>query len=276
MDTHAEEVAKGQRFEFGENWSRFLAVLDEGRVLEAMRSLRQMLGVEGLAGRTFLDVGSGSGLFSLAARRMGAQVRSFDYDPKSVACTAELRRRYFPDDTFWLVERGSVLDEHYLNTLGKFDIVYSWGVLHHTGAMWKALDNVEKLVGKEGFLFISLYNDQQQKSKIWHAVKRIYCSGFAGRALVVSIYFPYFFLGGLFKDLIGQRNPIKRYTEYRKQRGMSALRDWIDWLGGYPFEVSKPEQIFEFYQQRGFTLCKLKTCGGKMGCNEYVLVRNKM
>lgn len=117
---------------------------------EAKSSLRRMLNVESLEGKTFLDVGSGSGLFSLAARRLGAKVHSFDYDPKSVACTRELKRRYFPEDPQWTIEEGSVLDRDYLTRLGQFDVVYSWGVLHHTGAMWEALGNVAPLVAGGG------------------------------------------------------------------------------------------------------------------------------
>jgi 2-polyprenyl-3-methyl-5-hydroxy-6-metoxy-1,4-benzoquinol methylase len=124
---HAKEIAQGERFEFGENWSRFLDVLDDERIFEAEKSLKQMLEVEDLAGKSFLDIGSGSGLFSLAARRLGARVHSFDYDPQSVASTRELRRRYFPEDADWSIEEGSILDEEYVRSLGKFDIVYSWG-----------------------------------------------------------------------------------------------------------------------------------------------------
>jgi 2-polyprenyl-6-hydroxyphenyl methylase/3-demethylubiquinone-9 3-methyltransferase len=52
---------------------------------------------------------------------------------------------------------------------------------------------------------------------------------------------------------------------------MSRVHDWFDWLGGYPFEVARPEEIFAFYQARGFSLERLKTCGGGLGCNEFVL-----
>ena len=140
-DLHAREVATGQRFEFGGNWANFLSVLDEDRINAAVRGLQRMLQVERLDGLRFLDIGSGSGLSSLAAKRLGARVHSFDYDPQSVACTNELRRRYFPDTSDWSVERGSALDAEYLRQLGTFDIVYSWGVLHHTGEMWRALEN---------------------------------------------------------------------------------------------------------------------------------------
>src|SRR5213080_1694363 len=130
MSTHAIEIARGERFEFGRNWSRFLALLDDARIARAEESLKQMLEVENLEGQSFLDIGSGSGLFSLAARRLGARVHSLDYDPQSVACTKELRRRYFNNDSEWRIEEGSALDADYLKSLGSFDVVYSWGVLH--------------------------------------------------------------------------------------------------------------------------------------------------
>src|SRR4051794_3248472 len=124
---HAQEVAHGERFEFGRNWNRFLQTLNDERIALAEKSLQDSLGVRDLKGLSFLDVGSGSGLFSLAARRLGARVHSLDYDPHSVACTTELRRRYFPDDPNWRVEHGSALDPEYLRSLGTFTIVYSWG-----------------------------------------------------------------------------------------------------------------------------------------------------
>lgn len=125
--THGQELELGRRFAFGQDWSNFLRTLDDERILEAERSLKQMLQVDSLRGKRFIDVGSGSGLFSLAARRLGASVHSFDYDPESVACTAELKRRFFPNDAEWTIEEGSALDGDYLASLGQFDLVYSWG-----------------------------------------------------------------------------------------------------------------------------------------------------
>src|ERR1700722_16009271 len=95
---HARDIEAGERFEFGRNWSEFLRLLNQDRIDSAEKSLKQMLGMENLEGRSFVDIGSGSGLFSLAARNLGARVHSFDYDPYSVASTTELKRRYHPTD----------------------------------------------------------------------------------------------------------------------------------------------------------------------------------
>ncbi|MFP6889658.1 MAG: class I SAM-dependent methyltransferase [Nitrospinota bacterium] len=128
------------QFPFGKNWSRFLSVLTEERIQEAEVSLREMMDLPSVEGKSFLDIGSGSGLFSLAAKNLGARVHSFDYDENSVACTLELNNRYHPETGGWTVERGFALDEKYMMSLDQFDIVYSWGVLHHTGDMWRALN----------------------------------------------------------------------------------------------------------------------------------------
>lgn len=266
------EWTAGERFAFGENWARFLQTVDEPRIAAAEKSLREGLECATLGGRSFLDVGSGSGIFSLAARRLGARVHSFDYDSHSVGCTRELKRRYFPNDTDWTIEEGSALDSDYLRSLGRFDIVYSWGVLHHTGDLWKALDNVCQLVSPGGSLFIAIYNDQGTRSVRWKKVKRLYNRlprGF--RFLVVAPSFLVLNYHHLIKDCLRLR-PFETIRNYGGGRGMSFWRDLIDWVGGYPFEVATPKQIFDFCRVRGFSLSWLSTCGGSLGCNEFVFL----
>lgn len=265
METlHSVEVAQGNRFEFGANWTLFLELMDDERIDRAVESLKTMLGVTDLQGKGFLDAGSGSGLFSLAARKLGASVHSFDFDPASVACTRELKRRYFPEDGAWTIEEGSVLDREYLLSLGRFDVVYSWGVLHHTGAMWQALENITGLVTEK--LFIAIYNDQGWVSKYWTKVKQHYNGSGLGKLLMIGFHFPY---------LYAFRFLIRKMSNRPLERGMNLWRDMIDWLGGLPFEVARPEEILIFSLERRLTCINLKTCGGRMGCNEFVFARTK-
>lgn len=275
---HAEEIEKGKRFEFGKNWSAFLSVLDEERILKAEESLKEMLEVETLAGKTFLDIGSGSGLFSLAARRLGAKVFSFDFDSNSFNCTKELKRRFFETDPNWTIEQGSALDKNYVESLGKFDIVYSWGVLHHTGEMWNALANAALPVADGGKLFIAIYNDTGSQAARWHWIKKTYCqlpkllkTPFAiaaiapeeGKNLLRSIV------------TLKPQNYINSWTKYKNDRGMNRWYDIIDWVGGFPYEVAAPDELFEFYKAKGFSLAKMKCKGVGLGCNEMVFKRDK-
>jgi 2-polyprenyl-3-methyl-5-hydroxy-6-metoxy-1,4-benzoquinol methylase len=275
---HKSEVQKGERFEFGKNWSAFLSVLDDERIERAEQSLREMLAVENLEGKTFIDIGSGSGLFSLAARRLGAKVTSFDFDTNSVACTSGLRRRYFENDPDWRIEQGSVLDEAYVRSLGKFDIVYSWGVLHHTGKMWEALHNASLCVAPGGKLFIAIYNDTGSQAERWRWIKSTYCK-----------------LPKLFKTpfavLVSAPDEIKRFVSfllkgkpfgyfshwanYRNDRGMNRWHDIIDWVGGYPYEVAGPSALFDFYKERGFKVVAMKCDNVGLGCNEMVFQLNE-
>lgn len=270
--THAKEVQLGSRFAFGENWRRFLHLVDETRLGMAVSSLTTMLNYTDLHRKSFLDIGSGSGLFSLAARKLGARVHSLDYDPQSVTCTRELKHRYYPDCPEWVVETGSVLDANYIDSLGQWDVVYSWGVLHHTGNMWQACAHVADLVKPGGQLYIAIYNDQGRSSRIWLTIKRFYNRAPLPLKWVVLVLCALRLRGpSIVRDTL-RGSPLRSWREYacQSRRGMSAWRDIVDWVGGLPFEVAKPEQLFEFYRVRGFSLEKMITCAGGLGCNEFV------
>lgn len=270
-------------FAFGKNWQRFIAGMSAQRIEAAEASLKRLLGVQTLQGKRFIDAGSGSGLFSLAAVRLGAVVSSFDADPFSVACTRELQDRFGNEQVSWTVEEGSLLDKSYLSTLGQSEVVYCWGVAHHTGSMWEAIENLTKLVAPGGTLVIAIYNDQQYVSRGWHLIKRIYKTlpSFL-RPLFVLAVGAVEFLKRLFVTAVAClirlatfKNPITPITNWvteTRTRGMSAWHDLVDWVGGWPFEVATPDEIFRFARDRGFVLQELNTCSGH-GCNEFVFLR---
>ncbi len=261
------------RFEFGKNWLEYSKNITNESISIAVEHLRSNLNIQSLYGKSFVDVGCGSGLFSLAARKLGAFVLSFDFDEDSVACTKKLKFSYFKNDPHWIIKQGSILDSAYISNLGTFDIVYSWGVLHHTGNMFRSFDLTSQLVKKNGILYISIYNDQGVVSIFWKHLKFI----FNKLPKIVRSLVTYILLGIVWSkkfiiDVI-TRKPLMLCGKYSQIRGMSRWFDMIDWLGGYPFEVAKPSDIIRLFQNKGFNLIKCKNCGRKSGCNEFIFIR---
>ncbi|MGB0595078.1 MAG: class I SAM-dependent methyltransferase [Rubripirellula sp.] len=269
-------MSETDRFEFGKNWKAFLASLDQQRIERAVESLRQTLGVESMEGKRFLDLGCGSGLFSLAAHQLGAEVTSIDFDMESVQCTEFLRDNYAAKSPVWKIRQGSVLDASFLESLGQGDFVYSWGVLHHTGAMQEAIALASERTRVGGHFLISIYNDQGGASRRWLRIKQSYNRLPSWlRPGLVFLVASYYELKFAIARLLHFKNPSPRrdWQAKKADRGMSAWHDWVDWVGGLPFEVAQPEQIIEPLRQRGFILEKLKTVGNGWGCNEYLFTR---
>jgi len=260
-----------KRFAFGKNWANYVETsLSEQQIHVATQALQDLLGLTTLEGRTFLDIGCGSGLHSLAAFRLGAkQIISFDYDSDSVKTTEKLRGEV-GNPAHWTVFQGSILDPE-LVAQYRADIVYSWGVLHHTGNMWQAIRNAGSMVNPGGLFCIAIYNRMDRwlsggSSAQWAKIKHYYVNSPAWRkALIIQIYKIHFILTTIF---IQRKNPFKYIRSYG-ERGMNWHYDVIDWVGGYPFEYASPQEVTDFCSQNlRMTLLKSNVRGGH-GCNEF-------
>lgn len=273
-----------QVFTFGKNWQHFIKnYLTEAQINEATDSLSKFLLLPDLHDHSFLDIGCGSGLFSLAAQKLGAKrIQSIDVDIDSIECTKTLRKQTNFDENNWQITQCSILDEDLCKHLNTWDIVYSWGVLHHTGNLWQALENTTKLVAPNGLLYIAIYNKIDDftlykdgrfgTSKFWQKEKRWY----SHLPTFIQNCIDLFIMGILVCGYtLTMRNPIRIIREHNKLRGMSWRIDIKDWLGGYPYEYANIEEIFQFFHKRGFQLENLSEPGGLRN-NEFLFRKSSL
>lgn len=261
-------------FSFGKNWTDFVKkYYTAERLEEALKSLKDLSGLEDFKGKTFLDIGSGSGLFSLSAYKMGAEkVISFDVDPYSVSCTGYLREKEGSPEK-WDVLEGSILDKDWLHKhIAKSDIVYSWGVLHHTGDMWNAIKNAASFVKPGGKFIIAIYNEYEGanhlSSRSWVKVKKFYNAVPKLVKKLMELGYTTAFLMAS-PRWTNVKNKIAYIKNYKSSRGMNFWTDVKDWLGGYPYEYASREAITDFCSKMGFEIEKTIPCDGT-GCNQFL------
>lgn len=273
-------------FSFGLNWQRYFKLyVDESAIQRAKESLLIYLEPSEYKNKVFVDIGCGSGIFSLAALMLDCKkVISFDKDLKSIETTRSIQQKFdylIENENHWEIAQGDILDDNYTRQLDNLgDIVYSWGVLHHTGSMWKAIENAAKIVKNNGYFIIALYN-HAPSSMFWLKIKKKYNNhGYFVRFFLITVLLLERFLGRFLLD----KNP------FRNKRGMSVFIDVVDWLGGYPYEFVCADKVVDFVKQLGFDLISTPTklpCGENMksscldkirsrntGCNEFVFRRN--
>lgn len=273
----SDPMQSKERFGFGQNWQAYLKQISLKESLEeATKHSRKFLGLESLEGMRFLDLGCGSGLFSLMAYRMGAsEVVSVDLDPQSVACAKWLREEEGSPSN-WKVLQGSALDEKFLKDLGEFSVVYSWGVLHHTGNMKKALDLSAQMVSPGGFYYIAIYNRANPplpnifgRAAVWVPLKKAYNRG--GNIVKKLLIYLEIIRQFLVFTTRG-KNFFTHIKTYQTNRGMSWYRDVVDWVGGHPYEAATPGELFDLLKPHQMILTNLISTES-LACNEFLYRR---
>jgi len=234
-------------FEFGANWKDYSEKIDDEAIRHAEAGVLKLIPKEDIEGRTFLDIGSGSGLHSLAALRLGARsVMAVDIDANSIETTRKVVAANWPEKNIE-ARLVSILDPE-ARDLGTFDIVYSWGVLHHTGAMWDAIDKAATHVAAGGQFVLAIYR-KTPLCWAWKVEKKVFTNG--GSFVRSLIRVPYI-AGYKLRLLLTGNSPSKFIAEYKDQRGMNFYNDVDDWLGGYPYESATEQEIIDFMRARGF------------------------
>ncbi len=267
-----EDIYK-ENFSFWKNWSDFLEKLNQNKIDAAKVYLREFIGdPDSIQWKTVIDFWSGSGLMSLGFCLLWAKkVVSIDIDENSLKCTKYLHEKYAPANTEWIIEKGSVLDAEFIKSLGTFDIVYSWWVIHHSWDMWKGLTNILSLLQKDSLLYIAIYNKctvaLEGTSEFWVKLKRLYSGNKIMRPLIKGFYTLYLVLG----ITVHGKNPFWYIKNYEKNalRGMDFFTDIEDWLGGYPYEYASYDEITQFYKEKWLTYTR-GAAVRSIACNEFL------
>jgi len=253
-------------FSFGHNWQKYSnTVLNSDKMLAAKESVAELLGVSSLKGKSFLDVGCGSGIFSISAIQLGAsRVVGIDIDPIAIRVSRENTKKFLPGTNAITFVESSILDDAMKSQLGLFDIVYAWGSLHHTGRMYDAIATTGQFVKPGGIYILSIYN-KHFTSPLWRVTKRLY--NISPRLIKLCMEYLFAALAAVVKYVTTRQNP------FRKERGMDFFCDVVDWLGGLPYEYASPDEVIAFLKQKGFKLEKMIPAKGWTGCNEFVFAR---
>lgn len=251
-------------FNFGKNWLDYSKTAKEENLEMMEESLINLIGLENIKDKNFLDIGCGSGLFSIAAKKLGAKkVVGIDILPDSIKSSEENKERFNVQDIYF--KQLSILDNQ-IRDLAKFDVVYAWGSLHHTGEMRKAIENTTHCVENNGLFVLAIYN-KHWTSPIWKKIKCFY--NISPKFIKSIMIFAFYYIIATAKFLVTRQNP------FQKKRGMNFYYDIIDWLGGYPYEYASKDEIVDFVSKYEFKLIKFNKANVPTGCNEFVFKKNK-
>jgi 2-polyprenyl-3-methyl-5-hydroxy-6-metoxy-1,4-benzoquinol methylase len=231
-------------FSFGFNWIDYAKNrLNEAIISQHLSDLAQIYNEIDNRG-ALLDLGSGSGLSSLCFLRLGFNsVTSVDLDPYSIeAGEATMERFGEPYRGRWNTHQANILDPLFVAAnSNKYDVVYSWGVLHHTGDMWQAIRNAASLVANKGIFHITLYRSGGMYTQHLRMKFAFLMSDREGKKRILFDYL----------------NLIEKTVNHsvflpKDHRGMNHFNDALDWLGGVPYEVADPDVLQSYLFSLGF------------------------
>src|ERR1044072_4860473 len=185
-----------REFEFGTR--EYFDSIEEYRYREYAPWMKEALAFDRYAGKRVLEIGCGTGTDLLQFERGGAHVTGIDLTPRSIEISRQRFEVYGLKGGFAIGDAESLAfpDE-------SFDVVYSFGVLHHTPDTERAISEAHRDLG-------------------------------GGRPIVmISRRASFYYWGGLmlkrgvFKGELARRTPaeiMRRYVEYTETGGRPLVK----------------------------------------------------
>lgn len=100
------------------------------------RPFGRIIPFDAITGKKVLEIGCGMGLHTELMARAGAEVTALDISPKSVAATkARLALKGLTADV-------REVDAETLDIQNEYDLIWSWGVIHHSSRTGRVLRNL--------------------------------------------------------------------------------------------------------------------------------------
>ena len=202
-----------------------------------------------IEGKSVLDAGCGTGIFSIIFARNGAaSVLGIDISEGSLETAKALKTKFDLENASF--QKQDMLDLPFADE--SFDIVWAWGTVHHTTDPFKAMSELIRVLRAEGSILLAVYT--RTRVTFLHEIIR--------KALVRT---PRKTWKALSKILALVLSPVVYFFKKReKSRKGEKLEELImDWYFVPIRHYYYPEEIKVFLEEQGFTIEKYLPASGR-------------
>jgi len=187
-----------------------------------------------LAGKKALDVGCGQGRWAYGLKKIGCDVLGIDTSPSAI----ELARKWGLN-----AKVMNLFEISNAGLAGQFDLVWCWGVIHHTADPERAFRSVVDAARRGGLIHCYVYSrPRSRRVRVMREVLKPF--GFSTRRRIISMWIKLGLYHGSVHEGFDALSP-----SINKEIGEHEIKRWCEDLGldyerRYPRWASKSEDIF--------------------------------